>query len=140
MAANSTSQFEEYEFSDAERKIFYLASGPKDGPLMIFVHGWPGIAETWHPQLTTFAALGFRVVAPDMRGYGRSTVSKDANDYRLELIVADMRALLGHLQRDEAVWIGHDWGCGVVWALVAHHPEVSSVLQTDNIESKSVLI
>jgi soluble epoxide hydrolase/lipid-phosphate phosphatase len=120
---------EEHEFSDDELKTFYLSAGPKNGPLLIFVHGWPGIAETWKPQLSVFAAFGFHVVAPDMRGYGRSTATREASDYRLELIVSDMLKLLAHLQRKEAIWIGHDWGAAVVWALAAHHPEVCCPLQ-----------
>lgn len=115
---------EEQDFSNDERKIFYLSAGPKNGPLLIFVHGWPGIAETWKPQLSAFAALGFHVAAPDMRGYGRSTVTREAHDYRLERIVSDMLSLLAHLEKREAIWIGHDWGAPVVWALAAHHPEV----------------
>ena len=50
----------------------YLAAGPTDGPLLIFVHGWPELSLSWRHQISTFAGLGFRVVAPDMRGYGRS--------------------------------------------------------------------
>ncbi len=114
----------EHEFTTKEGdKFFYLAAGPRYGPLIIFIHGWPAIAETWKPQLLAFADLGFRAVAPDNRGYGRSVVTKERSDYRLEQHVADMLALLSHLQRDEAVWVGHDWGCGLVWAFAAHHPE-----------------
>ena len=114
----------ECEFTNNGNKTAYLTAGPKSGPLLIFVHGWPGIAKTWQPQLNAFAALGFRVVAPDTRGYGRSTVSSDVHDYSLECLVGDMIELLTHLKRKEAVWIGHDWGSGIVWALAAHHPEV----------------
>ncbi len=53
-------------------KTFYLACGVEDAPLMIFVHGWPELAISWRHQLPCFADLGFRAVAPDMRGYGRS--------------------------------------------------------------------
>jgi soluble epoxide hydrolase/lipid-phosphate phosphatase len=62
--------YEEHEFTYAngEKKIFYLAAGPKSGPLLIFIHGWPAIAKTWKPQIDTFSSLGFRVVAPDMPG------------------------------------------------------------------------
>jgi soluble epoxide hydrolase/lipid-phosphate phosphatase len=114
----------EHEFTSNGSKTAYLTAGPDSGPLLVFVHGWPAIAETWKPQLTTFAALGFHVVAPDTRGYGRSTVSRDIKDYSMERLVGDLLALLTHLNRKEAVWIGHDWGSGIVWALVAHHPEV----------------
>lgn len=120
----SRTQFEDHEFSDGELKTFYLSAGPQNGPLLILIHGWPGIAETWGPQLSAFAAFGFRVVAPDMRGYGRSTVTSEASDYRLERIVSDMLAFLAHLEKEEAIWIGHDWGAAAVWALAAHHPRV----------------
>ena len=61
--------FEEHEFQHGDdKKTFYLAAGPREGPLIVFVHGWPAIGLIWKPQLLTFASLGFRVVAPDMPG------------------------------------------------------------------------
>ena len=101
----------------------YLASGPEDGPLIVLVHGWPELALSWRHQLLAFAALGFRCVAPDMRGYGRSTVHPRHEDYALEAIVADMLELLAALGRESAVWVGHDWGSPVVWSIAAHHAE-----------------
>jgi soluble epoxide hydrolase/lipid-phosphate phosphatase len=101
----------------------YLAAGPPNGALMIFVHGWPATARTWKHQLHCFAALGFRVVAPDMRGYGNSTVHGSSDAYAQEHVVADMLELLAHLGRHSAVWIGHDWGSPTVWNLAAHHPD-----------------
>jgi soluble epoxide hydrolase/lipid-phosphate phosphatase len=121
---SNVQHIEEHNFSVRGLRTFYLSAGPRNGPLLIFVHGWPAIAETWKPQLSAFAAFGFHVVAPDMRGYGRSTITQEACDYCLEQIVWDMLKLLTHLHRKEAIWIGHDWGAAVVWALVAHHPEV----------------
>ncbi len=53
---------------------FYLACGPETGPLIIFVHGWPELGHSWRHQLRCFAALGLRCVAPDIRGYGRSSI------------------------------------------------------------------
>ena len=62
-------KLEEQEFTHSgDKTTFYLAAGPKSGPLLIFIHGWPAIARTWKPQLDVFASLGFRVVAPDMPG------------------------------------------------------------------------
>ena len=66
---------------------------------------------------------GFRAVAPDMRGYGRSSVYDDHAAYAQEPIVADMIGLLDALGREGAVWVGHDWGSPVVWNLASHHPE-----------------
>jgi pimeloyl-ACP methyl ester carboxylesterase len=102
---------------------FYLATGPEDGPLVIFVHGWPELSISWRHQLPTLATLGFRAIAPDMRGYGRSSVYSQHDDYAQEHIVRDMLELLDSLGRDQAVWVGHDWGSPVVWNLASHHPE-----------------
>jgi soluble epoxide hydrolase/lipid-phosphate phosphatase len=105
------------------QRTSYLEDGPQDGPLLVLVHGWPGLGSTWHYQLGHFAARGYRVVAPDLRGYGDSTVHDDPAAYRQELVVADMLALLDHLGCRRAVWIGHDWGCPTVWNIAAHFPE-----------------
>src|ERR1700739_2471750 len=78
---------------------FYLASGPEAGPLIIFVHGWPELSHSWRHQLRCFAALGFRCVAPDMRGYGRSSHYDTHADYALEHSVDYMLKLLAHLGR-----------------------------------------
>lgn len=60
---------DEHYFLDATGQVtFYLAAGPKAGPLVIFCHGWPGIARTWVRQMECLASLGFRAVAPDMPG------------------------------------------------------------------------
>ena len=102
---------------------FYLACGPETGPLIVFVHGWPELGHSWRHQLRCFAALGFRCVAPDMRGYGRSSVYNIHGDYAVEHSVHDMLDLLVQLGRDRAIWVGHDWGSAVVWGLASHHPE-----------------
>ncbi|WP_428485515.1 alpha/beta fold hydrolase [Rhodopila sp.] len=101
---------------------FYLACGPADATPLIFVHGWPELSISWRHQLPVFADLGFRCIAPDMRGYGRSGVYARHQDYALEHSVRDMIELLAALGRDKAVWVGHDWGTPVVWSLASHHP------------------
>lgn len=111
-------------YGDDGKSIFYLAAGPRKGPLIIFVHGWPGIAKSWHPQLQAFAGLGFRVVAPDMPGYGRSTARSVQTDYSQEKVVEGVLAVLQDTGREQAVWIGHDWGAATVWTLANTHPEV----------------
>jgi soluble epoxide hydrolase/lipid-phosphate phosphatase len=70
----------------------------------------------------TFAGLGYRVIAPDMRGYGQSATPADPAAYGRLHLVEDMLALLEHLRRENAVWVGHDWGSATVWGLAAHHP------------------
>lgn len=102
---------------------FYLACGAEDAPPVIFVHGWPELSISWRHQLPSFAALGFRAIAPDMRGYGRSSVYPRHDDYALEHTTADMIELLDHLGHRKAIWVGHDWGSPVVWSIASHHPD-----------------
>lgn len=104
-------------------RTFYLASGPEDGPPVIFCHGWPELSISWRHQVACLAGLGFRAIAPDMRGYGRSTVYARHEDYAPEHIVGDMIGLADALGIEKAVWVGHDWGAPAVWSLACHHPE-----------------
>ncbi len=113
----------EHCFNKNGHTTFYLAAGPADGPLLIFIHGWPELAISWRHQLPFFAAMGFRAIAPDMRGYGRSSVYNTHAAYQQSLIVEDMLSLLDHLEQPAATWIGHDWGAPVVWNLASHHPK-----------------
>lgn len=101
----------------------YLSCGPADATPIIFVHGWPELSISWRHQLPVFGAMGFRAIAPDMRGYGRSSVYPRHEDYALENIVADMIELIDHLGAKKAVWVGHDWGSPVVWSVAQHHPD-----------------
>lgn len=101
----------------------YLACGPVDGTPIIFVHGWPELSLSWRHQLPVFGGLGFRAIAPDLRGYGGSSVYDRHEDYALEKVVADMLALLDSLEVKQAIWVGHDWGSPVVWSIASHHPE-----------------
>ena len=102
---------------------FHLACGAPGAVPVVFVHGWPELAISWRHQLPLFAALGFRAIAPDMRGYGRSSLYPHHQDYALEHAVADMLELLDSLGHERAIWVGHDWGSPVVWSLASHHPE-----------------
>ena len=104
-------------------RSFFLETGPDDGPLVIFVHGWPELSLSWRHQLPALAALGFRAVAPDLRGYGRSTVYTRHEDYAQERVVGDMIGLLDALGGERAIWVGHDWGSPVVWNIASHHPD-----------------
>ena len=83
---------------------FYLACDMSEATPIIFLHGWPELSISWRHQLPTFASLGFRPIAPDMRGYGRSSVYSRHEDYALEQVVADMIELLDAISAERAVW------------------------------------
>lgn len=109
-------------FSMAEQTTHYLECGPGNGPLMIFLHGWPSIGLMWRAQMDAFAADGWHCVAPDLRGYGGSSAPSATHAYTIEAIVADMAALHDHLGGEPAIWVGHDWGIVVAAELAAHEP------------------
>lgn len=110
-------------FESRRHATHYLESGPADGPLLIFLHGWPELSLIWRAQMTAFAADGWRCIAPDMRGYGASSAPTATNAYANEQVVADMVELHDHLGGKPAVWVGHDWGSVIAGSMVAHHPE-----------------
>jgi pimeloyl-ACP methyl ester carboxylesterase len=102
---------------------FYLSCGAPEATPIIFVHGWPELAISWRRQLPVFAELGFHAVAPDMRGYGRSSGYPRHEDYAQEEILGDLMALIDHLGAEKAIWVGHDWGAPAVWTVAQHRPE-----------------
>ena len=113
----------EHVAKTARHTTFFLSCGAAQATPIIFLHGWPELSISWRGQLPVFGDLGFRAVAPDMRGYGRSSVYSRHEDYALEAIVADMLELLDSLGAKKAIWVGHDWGSPVVWSIAQHHPE-----------------
>lgn len=103
--------------------IAYRESGPLDGQPVVLVHGWPQTSWAWRHQLAELGARGYRVIAPDLRGTGGSTVFKHHDDYALRHHVGDLIALVDALEIDRATWVGHDWGAPAVWSAARHHPE-----------------
>ena len=86
-----------------------------DGVPVLLLHGWPDSARLWRHQVPVLAAAGFRVVTPDLRGFGRSARPADVAAYRLRTLVADVTAVLDRLDIEQAHVVGHDWGAGVAW-------------------------
>ena len=107
----------------ARHRTSYEETGPADGPLMFFLHGWPELGIIWRPQLEYFARAGYRCIAPDMRGYGGSSVPYETSAYAVRELVADMTELHDALGGAPAIWVGHDWGSPVTWGVAAHHAE-----------------
>lgn len=97
--------------------IFYKDWGPKEAPALVFHHGWPLTADDWDNQMVYFLQQGFRVIAHDRRGHGRSTQTWQGND--MDTYAADVAALTDHLDLRGAVHIGHSTGGGEVARYVA---------------------
>lgn len=97
--------------------IFYKDWGPKDAQPIVFHHGWPLSADDWDPQMLFFLDQGFRVIAHDRRGHGRSSQTDHGND--MDTYVQDMIELVASLDLKNAVHIGHSTGGGEVARYVA---------------------
>jgi pimeloyl-ACP methyl ester carboxylesterase len=98
-------------------------AGDPGGSPVVLCHGFPELAYSWRHQLPALAAAGYHVVAPDQRGYGRSSRPDDIADYDIVHLTDDLLGLLDDLGHERAAFIGHDWGAMVVWALSLRAPE-----------------
>ncbi|WP_354191149.1 alpha/beta hydrolase [Arthrobacter sp. UYCu712] len=81
-----------------------------EGPLVLLLHGWPESWYSWRHQFGALAGAGYRVVAPDQRGYARSEQPADVTSYTLLHLVGDVIALIEELGEEQAILVGHDWG------------------------------
>src|SRR5215469_13927712 len=105
-----------------DQRLHYVEAG--DGPLVILLHGFPEFWYGWRQQIKPLAAAGFRVVAPDMRGYNLSSRPADVAAYDTDQLTADIRGLIHERGAESALLVGHDWGGSVAWATAMSHPEV----------------
>ena len=104
-------------------ELAYYEVGPRQGVPVIFCHGFPELAFSWRHQLKAFEAAGRWAIAPDQRGYGRSSRPAPVADYDMEHLTGDMVGLLDHLGVEKAIFCGHDWGGIVVWQMPLMHPD-----------------
>ena len=115
------SQREAYAELDDVR-LHYVESG--EGPLVVLLHGFPEFWYSWRAQIPALAAAGFRVVAPDMRGYNLSSKPSGVRAYDTDQLAADVRDLIHERGERSALLAGHDWGAAVAWMTAMNHPEV----------------
>jgi pimeloyl-ACP methyl ester carboxylesterase len=100
-----------------------LAAGLADGPLVILLHRFPEFSDGWRQQIPALAGAGFRVVAPDQRGYNRSDKPEGIAAYRLDTLADDVLGIADTLGYQRFAVVGHDWGGVVAWHLAEHYPE-----------------
>lgn len=93
------------------------------GPAVVMSHGFPELGYSWRHQFDPLIAAGFRAIAPDQRGYGDSDAPEPIESYDIHHLCGDLVGLLDALGIKRAVFVGHDWGGFVVWAMPVLHPE-----------------
>ncbi|HKD24025.1 MAG TPA: alpha/beta hydrolase [Rhizomicrobium sp.] len=102
--------------------LYCAEAGPEDGPLVILLHGFPEFWYGWRNQIMPLVRAGYRVVAPDQRGYDESDKPKGVAQYDLDVLAADIVGLADTLGRNRVTLVGHDWGANVGWWAAANYP------------------
>ena len=105
-----------------DQRLHYVEAG--EGPLIVLLHGFPEFWYGWRAQIEPLAAAGFRVVAPDTRGYNLSSKPDGVAAYDTGKLAADIRDLVHERGAESALLAGHDWGGSIAWATAMNHPEV----------------
>ena len=101
-------------------RLHYVTEG--QGKLVLFLHGFPEFWYAWRNQLREFERDSF-AVAPDLRGYNLSDKPASADQYRIKILVEDVRALVQHLGYEKFILVGHDWGGAIAWAFALSYPD-----------------
>ena len=110
-----------HRFADlGDVRLHYVEAG--EGPLVLLLHGFPQFWYEWRHQIPALVEAGFRVVAPDMRGYNLSDKPPGVRAYRLELLARDVERLILACGERTASLVGHDWGAIVAWIAAMRHP------------------
>ena len=116
-------------------RFHYVTAG--DGPLVLLLHGFPQFWYAWRHQIPALAAR-FRVVAPDLRGYGDTDKPPRVSDYQIGALAADVAELIHALGEKKAHVVGHDWGGGVAWTAATDHADVVDRLAVLNCPNPKV--
>ena len=114
-------------------RLHAAVAGPEDGELVVLLHGFPEFSYGFHHQMEALAASGYRVVAPDQRGYHLSDKPERIDDYTIDKLSGDIAGLIEAFGETSAIVIGHDWGGAVAWHLAASKPDYVKKLIAINI-------
>jgi pimeloyl-ACP methyl ester carboxylesterase len=104
-------------------ELSFVDEGDEGLPVVVLCHGFPELAYSWRHQIPALTSAGWRVLAPDMRGYGESSAPEAVEAYDMVSLCGDMTGLLDAVGASDAVFVGHDWGASVVWQLAVQAPE-----------------
>ena len=118
-------------------RIHYAALG--EGPLVVMLHGFPDYWYTWHRQMDALSEAGYRVAAPDLRGYNLSDKPKGIENYGMRALLGAVDAVIRSEGRDSAIVVGHDWGGAVAWQFATRLHEMTEKLVILNLPHPSGL-
>ncbi|MCO4746662.1 MAG: alpha/beta hydrolase [Proteobacteria bacterium] len=107
-------------------------AGPEDGPMVVLLHGFPEFWYCWRHQIPALVEAGYRVIAPNLRGYEHSDKPRGVKHYGIDDLADDVAGLLNHYGADKAPIIGHDWGGAITWHFGHRHPDRASRLAVLN--------
>lgn len=116
------SEFKEHDVVANGIRQHVIEAG--SGPVVLFCHGFPDLGYTWRHQIRALADAGYRAIAPDMRGYGRTEAPSAIDSYTILHLVGDMVGLLNAMEIEKAVIVGHDWGAPVAWTAAQMRPDI----------------
>lgn len=102
-------------------KIHYVSLG--EGPLAVMIHGFPDFWYTWRHQMEALSKT-HRVVAVDLRGYNKSSQPEGVDNYKMQLLIGDIAAVIADAGEEKAIVIGHDWGGMISWSVAMYRPEL----------------
>ena len=119
MSAKMEFEGKKYRVNGIEMNVIIEGQGPD----LLLVHGFPDSIAVWRHQIPALVAAGYRVIAPDQRGFGLTEAPLETKAYAIENYVADLAALLDALGLKKVLLVGHDWGAAVCWKFCTRHPE-----------------
>ncbi len=131
---------EEHHVAANGIRLHVVQDGPTDGPLLLLLHGFPEFWYGWRHQIRPLAEAGYRVWAPDQRGYNLSDKPQGIAAYNLDALAADVIGLLDAAGREKAFVVGHDWGGSVAWWVAAKYPERVERLVVINVPHGAVML
>ena len=108
-----------------------------EGPDVLLVHGFPDSNSVWRHQIPVLVDAGFRVIAPDLRGFGESTAPREKDDYKIDWFVEDLIGILDALEVTTVRLVGHDWGAAVGWQTCIQHADRIDRYAAPDIRQKS---
>jgi len=115
-------------------------AGPSDGEVVVLLHGFPECWNTWKHQIPALADAGYRVFAPNMRGYGQSSKPADISDYHVDELIRDVDAIRRYADVEKIHLVGHDWGAMVAWWYALNKSEHLASLTILNVPHPKVFL